>query len=185
MKELLRQYKPFLLFLGKFFLSYLILTVLYQSYLGQFEVKNAEVDGFTKSVAKQTEWVLSIIDDQSYTMPHLLEPSVKLFYKNKYIARVVEGCNGLSVMILFVAFIIAFSGKFKNTLLFIIFGLVVIHVLNVIRIALLCMALYSYPQFEDVLHGGLFPLVIYGVVFILWVIWVNNYSSYAKVSEKK
>ena len=161
------------------------MTLLYQAYLGQYDFKNAEVDGFTKSVAKQTEFVLSTIDSQSYIMPHLSEPSVKLFYKNKYIARVVEGCNGLSVMILFVAFIIAFSGKFKNTLLFLIFGIVVINILNVLRITLICMALYSYPQFEDFLHGGLFPLVIYGVVFILWVIWVNNYSSYARISEKK
>ncbi|HPW97197.1 MAG TPA: exosortase family protein XrtF [Flavobacterium sp.] len=184
MKNLLQQYKPFLLFLGKFFLSYLILTILYQSYLNQFDVKNAEVDGFTKSVAEQTEWVLSLIDNHSYTTKHLTEPSIKLFYKNKYISRVIEGCNGLSVMILFVAFVIAFSGKFKNTLLFLLFGIVIIHVLNVSRIALLSMALYFYPQFEHFLHGVLFPLIIYGVVFVLWVIWVNNYSSYASVSKK-
>ena len=184
LKNLLQQYKPFLLFLGKFFLSYLILTILYQSYLNQFDVKNAEVDGFTKSVAKQTEWVLSLIDNHSYTTKHLTEPSIKLFYKNKYISRVIEGCNGLSVMILFVAFVIAFSGKFKNTLLFLLFGIVIIHVLNVSRIALLSMALYFYPQFEHFLHGVLFPLIIYGVVFVLWVIWVNNYSSYASVSKK-
>ncbi|WNM19166.1 exosortase family protein XrtF [Flavobacterium capsici] len=184
MKKLLLQYKPFLLFLGKFFLSYLILTLIYQTYLNQFDVKNAEIDGFTNSVAKQTELVLSLFDDQSYTMPHLTEPSVKLYYKNKYISRIIEGCNGLSVMILFVAFVIAFSGKFKNTIVFILLGLVVIHVLNVLRIALLSVALYSFPEYEHFLHGVVFPLVIYGVVFLLWVIWVNNYSSYARVSKK-
>jgi exosortase family protein XrtF len=127
---------------------------------------------------------LSLIDNQSYTMLHLTEPSVKLFYKNKYISRIIEGCNGLSVIILFIAFVIAFSGKIKNTILFILFGTIVIHVLNVARIALLSIALYSYPEYEHFLHGVLFPLVIYGVVFILWVIWVNNYSSYARVSKK-
>lgn len=158
--------------------------MIYQTYLNQFDVKNAEIDGFTNSVAKQTELVLSLFDDQSYTMPHLTEPSVKLYYKNKYISRIIEGCNGLSVMILFVAFVIAFSGKFKNTIVFILLGLVVIHVLNVLRIALLSVALYSFPEYEHFLHGVLFPLVIYGVVFLLWVIWVNNYSSYARVSKK-
>lgn len=158
---------------------------MYQSYLNQFDTKNAEVDGFTISVAKQTEMVLSLFDNQSFTMPHLTEPSVKLFYKNKYISRIIEGCNGLSVMILFVAFVIAFSGKLKKTILFILLGILIIHVLNILRIALLSMALYSYPEYEHFLHGVLFPLVIYGVVFILWVIWVNNYSSYARVSEKK
>lgn len=185
LKNILQQYKPFLLFLGKFFLSYLILTLIYQSYLNKFDVKKAEVDGLTQSVAKQTEWVLSIFDNQSYTMPHLTEPSVKLFYKNKYISRIIEGCNGVSVMILFVAFVIAFSGKFKNTLLFILFGIVIIHVLNVLRIAILAAALYSFPQYEHFLHGVVFPLIIYGVVFGLWIIWVNKYSSYARVSQKK
>ena len=185
MKDLLQQYKPFLLFLGKFFLSYLLLTIIYQAYFNQFDAKTFEVDGLTKSVATQTVWVLSLVDNQSFTMPNLSEQSEKLFYKNKYIARIIEGCNGVSVMILFVAFIIAFSGKLKNTLLFILLGLVIIHVLNILRIALLSIALYFYPQSEVLLHEILFPLIIYGTVFILWIIWVNNYSSYARVSKEK
>jgi exosortase family protein XrtF len=65
------------------------------------------------------------------------------------------------------------------------FGIILIHVLNIARIALLCIALYNLPQFEHLLHGVIFPLVIYGVVFLLWVIWVNKYSLYATVAEKK
>ncbi|MBN8643173.1 MAG: exosortase family protein XrtF [Flavobacteriales bacterium] len=180
MKEYILQYKSFLLFLAKFFITYLVLSFVYQSYLNRFDQKNNEVDGFTISVANQTKTVLSLVDDQSYTMPHLTEPSVKLFYKNKWVARIIEGCNALSVMILFVSFIIAFSGKFKTMLLFILSGLVIIHIFNVLRIALLSMAVYHYNEYQDFLHSVIFPLFIYGVVFVLWVIWVNKYSSYAK-----
>ena len=134
MKNIIQQYKPFLLFLGKFALTYLLLTFLYQSYLGQFDVKKAETDGFTKIVASQTEFLLQLVDDNSYTMPHLQEPSVKLIYHGKYIARIIEGCNAVSVMILFIAFVVAFTGKLKNTILFILIGLFVIHLLNIIRI---------------------------------------------------
>ena len=161
------------------------MTIIYQAYFNQFDAKTFEVDGLTKSVAAQTEWILSLFDNQSYTTPNLSEQSVKLFYKNKYIARIIEGCNGVSVMILFVAFIIAFSGKLKNTILFILLGLVIIHVLNILRIAFLAMALYFFPQSEVLLHEILFPLIIYGTVFILWIIWVNNYSSYARVPKEK
>ena len=185
MKNLLLQYKPFLLFLGKFILSYLILTFIYQTYLNRFDEKNAEVDSFTQLVAEQSAAVLSWFDSQSYTMPHSTEPSVKLFYKGKYISRIIEGCNALSVIILFISFVIAFTGKFKKTILFIVFGTVLIHVLNIGRIALLCVALYHYPQYEHLLHGVIFPLVIYGVVFSLWVIWVNKYSLYATEIAKK
>jgi exosortase family protein XrtF len=185
LKNSIQQYKPFLLFLGKFAFSYLLLTFLYQSYLNQFDVKKAETDGFTEIVAKQTVFLLQLVDDNSYIMPHLDEPSFKLIYQGKYIARIIEGCNAISVMILFIAFVIAFTGKLKKTILFILFGLFLIHVLNVIRIALLAIALYHYPNLEHILHGVIFPLVIYGVVFFLWVIWVNKYSSYASTTPSK
>ncbi len=185
MENYIIQYKPFLLFLGKFFLSYLLLTFVYQSYLNQFESKQMEVDAITVAVANQTVTVLSWFDSQSYTMPHLHEPSVKMFYKNKYISRIIEGCNAVSVIILFIAFVVAFSGKLKNTLLFILFGTVLIYVLNIFRIAILCMAMYSFPEYQDFLHGVVFPLFIYGVVFILWVIWVNKYSFYATKTVAK
>ncbi|MES2411948.1 MAG: exosortase family protein XrtF [Bacteroidota bacterium] len=185
MKNLLQQYKPFLLFLGKFILCYLVLTIIYQAYLNRFDSANAEVDSFTKLVAEQSETVLTWIDSQSYSLPHSKEPSVKLFYKGKYISRIIEGCNALSVIILFISFVIAFTGKFRKTILFIVFGIVLIHVLNIGRIALLCVALYHFPQYEHLLHGVIFPLVIYGVVFLLWVIWVNKYSLYATGIDKK
>ena len=47
-------------------------------------------------------------------------------------------------------------------------------------IALLSYALYYYPTYEELLHGTVFPLFIYGVVFLLWVFWVLKFSAYAK-----
>lgn len=185
MKTLLQQYQPFLLFLGKFLLSYVLLTLLYQGYLNQFDASKSEVDVFTQSVAKQTETVLSWFDTQTYTMPNLKEPSIKIIYHNTYVSRVIEGCNALSVIILFAAFVIAFTGKVKPTVLFILFGSVLIHLLNIVRIALLSIGLYHFPQYEQLLHGVVFPLIIYGVVFLLWVIWVNKFSLHATTTAKK
>lgn len=144
-----------------------------------------EVDAITVGVAKQSVAVLSWFDSQSYSMPHLREPSVKVFYKNKYISRIIEGCNAVSVIILFIAFVIAFSGKLKNTIVFILLGSALIYVLNIFRIVILCMAMYSFPEYQNFLHGVFFPLFIYGVVFILWIIWVNKYSFYATKTVAK
>ncbi|MGL2966573.1 exosortase family protein XrtF [Flavobacterium sp. XGLA_31] len=185
MKNLLLQYKPFLLFLGKFLLSYLVLTLLYQSYLSRFDAAKNEVDSFTQLVANQTQLILSWVDSHSYVAPNANEPSIKVIYHDKYVIRIIEGCNALSVIILFVAFLIAFTGKLKNTLLFIFFGSLFIHLLNIARIALLAIALYHFPNSEHILHGVVFPLVIYGIVFLLWVLWVNNYSYHATRFAKK
>jgi exosortase family protein XrtF len=185
LKKLLLQYKPFLLFLGKFLLTYLVLTIIYQTYLNRYDASKNEVDSFTKLVSTQTISVLTLFDSDAYLLPHLTEPSVKIIYKGQYISRIIEGCNALSVIILFISFVIAFTGKWKQTLLFILFGSVLIHVLNITRIALLCMALYSFPEYEHILHGVVFPLIIYGIVFLLWVIWVNKFSLHATTTTKK
>jgi exosortase family protein XrtF len=180
LKKYFIVYKPFLLFLGKFLLTYLLLTFVYQSYLGQFDENKNETDSFTKLVAKQTEDVLLLFNCDVKTVPNSKEPSEILYYNQKPIARIIEGCNALSVIILFISFIIAFSGKIKPTVLYIISGSILIHILNIFRIALLCVLIYYYPKQQHFWHGVAFPLFIYGVVFVLWIIWVNKFSYYAK-----
>lgn len=185
MKAYIQKYKPFLLFLGKFLLTYGLLTFLYQLYLSQYDRASFEVDAFTNSVAEQTHALISIFNPNTTIQPHQSQASVKLFYENQFVARIVEGCNALSVIILFVAFVVAFTGKWKTTVLFILGGSLLVHVLNIARIAVLAVALYHFPEYESLLHGVIFPLFIYGVVFILWVIWVNKFSLYAEVSDQK
>ncbi len=180
MDSYVRKYKPFLLFLAKFFLTYVLLTAGYQGYLSRYDEKKFEVDPATESVAKQSAWILSAFGADVKIRRHESEPSIKLFYNYQYVARVIEGCNAISVMILFAAFIVAFTGKLKQTVLFIAVGCVLIHILNIVRIALLCSTIYHFPEQENFLHGVIFPLVIYGAVFILWVVWVNKFSAYAK-----
>lgn len=165
--------------MGKFLLTYLLLTFIYQSYLNQFEVKKLDIDGFTQLVAKQTKDVMLFFNCDVQTSPNLKEPGVNLSYNQRPMARIIEGCNALSVIILFISFIIAFSGKIKPTILYIMGGSLLIHILNVARIALLCVLMYYYPKQQHLLHGVLFPLFIYGVVFMLWIIWVNKFSKYA------
>lgn len=111
------------------------------------------------------------------------EQWTRIFYIDRYVARIVEGCNAVSVMILFASFVMAFAGKFKRTLAFILIGIILIHILNLFRIAFLATLLYHYPQHSHLTHGVLFPLIIYGFVFLLWVVWVKKYSGF--ISDKK
>lgn len=178
MKKYLILYRPFLIFLAKFFLTYLILSLIYQGYLLRFD--DNSVDSITKYVAQNTEQFFSLFTADFFIKEVSGVPYMMLFYKSKYVARMIEGCNAISVIILFISFVVSFSGKLKSTLFFIFLGSFIVYVLNVIRIGLLCMALYWFPEQESVLHNVIFPLFIYGVVFILWVIWVNKYSLYAK-----
>ncbi|HPJ11634.1 MAG TPA: exosortase family protein XrtF [Flavobacterium sp.] len=180
MKTYFRQYRPFFIFLFRFFAVYAGLTLIYKLYLKQFDnLLVFEVDDFTAALANQVQWVLGLLNYKCSLMVHDNQASIKLFLEGQYVARIVEGCNALSVMILFAAFVVAFTGKWLRTLVFIVLGSAIIHLLNIVRIVLLSIALLNYPEQENLLHGVVFPLFIYGVVFGLWVVWVNKYSNYA------
>lgn len=180
MKKYFILYRPFLKFLGLFFGTYLLLTFFYQLYLNQYDTKKFEIDKITEFVAKQSAYLMTMFDSNSYAKTSSTESSLKLLYKNNVVSRVIEGCNAVSIIILFTSFIIAFSAKWKQTLLFIIFGSILIHLCNIVRIAILSVLFYEYPQYKNVLHGVIFPIIIYGVVFILWIVWINKFSLYGK-----
>ena len=177
--SLWQKNRPFFLFLIKFGLSYLVLSVLYGLYLDQYNAAEFEVDGATAMVARQSEGFAVLTGQPAHIEKHPTQAAYRFFMGEKSVARVVEGCNAVSVMILFVAFIAAFSTTLKRTLLFMLGGVVIIHVLNIIRIALLAMGFYYYPKYKELLHDILFPLFIYGVVFALWVLWVLKLSGNA------
>src|SRR6478752_5536755 len=103
LKNYLIQYKPFLLFLAKFLISYLVLTVIYKSYLNQFNQGLPVVDGFTQLVAQQSKQVLQFFDGSAVTALQNDLSYVKFFYNQVFIVRIVEGCNALSIIILFAA----------------------------------------------------------------------------------
>ena len=182
MKKYFILYKPFLIFLASFFLTYFILTFLYQNYLSNFE--GNKIDSITKMVGRNTEQVLLLFTNDSSVQESATHPYMKLFYNQQYVARIIEGCNAISVIVLFISFIVAFSGKLIPTLLYIFGGSLLIYVLNVIRIAALSVLIFYFPKQESILHGVIFPLSIYGIVFILWLIWVRKFSKYASKDTK-
>lgn len=163
-------------------MTYIVLAFIYQLFLNSFE--GNQTDSITKLVAQNTEQLLKLFHADVVLEENKSDGYIKLIYNQKYIARLVEGCNAISVIILFISFVVSFSGKLKPTLLFIVGGSLGVYFLNVIRISLLCVLLYFFPAQESLLHGVFFPLFIYGVVFILWVIWVNKFSLYAKNSSR-
>lgn len=154
------------------------MSVLYRWYLSGFG--DSEIDGITKMVSRQTDWILKLINSQSF-VAETNKPNqfVKIFYNGSYVARIIEGCNAVSVIILFVSFVAAFSGKLKPTVLFMLGGSLLIYFLNILRIIVLTVLVYNFPEQEHFLHGVVFPLMIYGVVFVLWIFWVKKYSRYA------
>lgn len=174
--------KTVVIFLVKFFGAYIVLFLIYSVYLNKAQKKSGlfTCAPITKTVAKQTQYLLNTFGYEAESEQHTKEVSIKLFVNNKFVARIIEGCNAISIIILFISFIIAFSSSFKATFLYILFGSLLIYFTNIFRIAIISIALYEYPKYQYVLHDILFPLLIYGVTFLLWFIWVKKFSKLDK-----
>ena len=166
------------IFLTKFFGVYALLFILYSLYL-----KNTQEVGdvftcapITKTVAKQTRGLLKIMGYNSEVKQHPEEISMQLMVGSTYVGRIIEGCNSISIIILFISFIVAFAGELKATLIYILLGSILIYSVNIVRIAFIGLALYKFPQYQYALHIIIFPAIIYGITFLLWVVWVRNYA---------
>lgn len=158
----------------------------YSFYLNKTQEKETlfECSPITNTVAKQTAKTIQFLGYEAQVEQHQEELSLKVLVNNNYVSRVIEGCNSVSIIILFLAFIIAFSGTIKTTVFFGIIGSLLIYIVNIFRIAVLSIGILEYPKYQEILHSLVFPAIIYGLVFLLWVIWVNKFSNFQKANNE-
>ncbi len=164
------KYRSVWLFILRFFIVYGIGIWLYQLYLAQFD---GGLDRFTEIITEQVADVFSIHFDGISTQYCSSCTTSQIKYHDFLVLTLIEGCNAVSVMILFVAFIIAFKGPLKAYLWFLPAGVALIYFTNLLRLYLLGIINIYYYKFSGTFHDYIFPLIIYGMVFILWIIWVK------------
>lgn len=87
--------------------------------------------------------------------------------------RVVNGCNGLSTIGLFIGFVVAFPGRWVHRAWFLPAGAAVVFFANVFRVSLLGALQKIWPGAFEFIHGLGAPAFFYLIVFLLWVLWAN------------
>lgn len=173
MNSLFKRFKPVIRFVVLFLGSYVILSFVYALYLKASEGGAYHPDFVTHLVGRQCSDIISSFNYDAKIIPAENVPSLNLYVKGTFLAQIVEGCNAISIIILFMAFVIAFAENLKKTFLFLFAGAVLIYYVNIVRIVLLSILLFEYPQHLELLHGVVFPTIIYGMVFLLWMAWVR------------
>jgi len=155
---------------------------MYSIYLKQTQQKGDlfSCSPLTKTVANHVQITSKMLGYDAYVEQHTQELSMKFILNGKYVSRIIEGCNSFSIIVLFLSFIIAFSGSVKATILFGLFGSILIYFVNLLRIIALSILYYKFPKQQEYLHDLLFPAIIYGLTFILWITWVKFYSNISK-----
>ena len=87
--------------------------------------------------------------------------------------EIVDGCNGIAPMGLFLGFMVAFPGDAIKKLSYVILGVLAIYVSNIVRITVLVITQEEWPQVFDFFHDYTTTAIFYFIIFGLWMIWVN------------
>ncbi len=85
--------------------------------------------------------------------------------------EIIDGCNGIETIGLFIGFVVAYPGSNVRRWLFIPTGMILIYLVNVLRIYFLAIIQYHwFPGFQ-INHDYTFTLIFYLVVIAMCVIW--------------
>jgi len=167
---MLKDFKYAFLFLGKFLTVYFVTNVLYGFYINSYE---NTPDPITYRVTEQTSYVQNLFGTESSIQVNDGKKSILMRENETGVINVFEGCNGINVMIVFVAFMIAFWGPIKRMIWFVPLGLLVIHLFNLLRIMLLYHAAQFNTHYFYYIHKYFFTAALYLVVIGLWIIWIR------------
>ena len=167
----MKDFKEILWVLLRFLGIWLLLFLLYQWYLNQF---SGNIDGFTKIISDQSAFLLNLTGYETITKDFPTHETILFYINGKSATRMVEGCNAVSVMIMFLAFVFAFY-KGVKTFYFAFSGIVLLYILNLFRIYVLNVIVVDFPALTKYAHDYFFPAIIYGGVVVLWLIWINKF----------
>lgn len=162
--------EPIKYFLKRSLIFFVIWKLIY--YLVFLPLK--QPDKFLTDVTAYTTGKLYILASNSKEMNIVSEtrPVYRaiLYIDNKRGIGITDGCNGLELIILYVAFLVCFNtSNRKRLMIYAIVGSVLIFFLNIFRCAALAHINLYYSSYTDFAHHYLFTLVAYAFIFLLWI----------------
>lgn len=188
-----REFRPTLFFLIKFVSIYLIGSTLYGLYISNYDLSES-LDPTTRWVTYQCASTAAlmgyepeVIQDDHLNWTEGPEQTYdSLWLDSQYAISVEEGCNGLNVMILFVAFVVGFGGRLLNMLIFIPAGLFFIHAANIGRLMLLSLLNVEFEgRGFHFFHKYGFTAVLYLAILVLWYFWVMRWNGRDRGNNQK
>jgi len=167
----MKELKPAFRFLAIFVGLYLGLNILYGLWISSYHF---QVDPATAVVTRQSSWLLNACGQETSTQPKESAPSVSILNPSGVVINVFEGCNGINVMIVFVAFLFAFGGQRKKIMWFLPVGLILIYLANLGRVMTLYFVAEYWETYFYYVHKYVLTGLLYILVFGLWWWWLEK-----------
>ncbi|MBL1233276.1 MAG: hypothetical protein CMD31_09630 [Flavobacteriales bacterium] len=162
-----KKYKIILFFFLKAVLMYLLWFVLYEKWL----LRVGWVDKIViDNLVMMTDVLLQGVGYETFVVEHAIG------IQGSHGVFIGTPCNGLDLMALFAGFVIIFNGSWKHKLWFIPLGLIIIHLLNLLRVIALTIMAKTAPEYLDFNHKYTFTIILYAFVFLGWMLWVKYFA---------
>lgn len=168
------------LFLGKALLFFIVWKLIYNFLLydskyldqpltihvGQVSAKFinnlGSMSGFTAKVeASNYVYEGGIIEDQT----------VAIYHNDKIVLYIANVCNGLELMVLYIGFIVCMPSSFWRKAKYIIIGVLIIDLVNILRCTGLIYLREYYHIYFEFAHHYLFKAIVYTTTVIMWYVF--------------
>lgn len=165
---------PIIRFLLFAFSAYLLWYLIYSAFITD---PHTNFDRFfSLAVMESANWLLQLLGFTTVPLVTTNEVTLSLEGSNGFGVWIGTNCNGVSLFALFSIYIFAFPGPWKQKLWFIPTGILLIHLINTVRIAVLTYIARDYVEYLDFNHTYTFQIIAYGFVFYLWYVWTTKFS---------
>ena len=128
------------------------------------------------------QWMTGVVFSQSLWVDrHILGLIVfatgktMIFSNNSWIT-INESCAGDKQIMQFVLLLLLYPGRLIHKAWYIPFGVLVVHLTNILRIVLLSLVSVHRPEWWHLAHNSVLRGMFYVVILILWIVWVENFA---------
>ena len=184
-KEFIQPYKGIICFLIAMFVANIVWKISIKGEEhGLSEVllwQMVDVSGFFHIITQQISDSVYFILHKILGMNIEMKDFVFLFDTGEAI-RIIWGCSGIKQIFIFLIIMLFSYGSWKHKLWFIPLGMFVCYGINIIRIMVLCLIAYSYPNRLDLFHTYIFKYIFYGIIFLIWIVWNEKFGYEKKES---
>jgi len=138
------------------------------------------------SVASASSWVLNTLThSNNYSSKSekgniltddglILMPLDNIYFHQKNVVSIEDPCNGLELFVLYAGFIICMPAALRRKIFFILGGIVLIYIVNVLRCAGITYIILYYPAHANFAHHYIFTFIVYGFIIGLWLLFTNK-----------
>ncbi|GAB1857691.1 hypothetical protein MHTCC0001_25280 [Flavobacteriaceae bacterium MHTCC 0001] len=167
---------PIRLFLGKALLFFLVWKIVYMFFLIETKIIDYPL---TTHVADASVYVLNSMGFMSdFTSERVIyvnggneTESSEIVHNGNVVLYVADACNGLELFMLYIGFIVCMPSKFWRKVKYIIIGVIIIDIMNILRCCGLIYLREYFHQYFEFAHHYLFKIMVYAVTFVLWIVF--------------